>query len=318
MVKSSGKKSNQGPISKKVLAGLRKINTRKVIDLSEFKEAKIYSENLEKEIISQKDLSKHDPLHGIYIYAQNKLSVFAEQLGEIPALSKLTNAYADAEDLYLPSGPPMSPLTASYFSCWGFLDLCVGLKKETFGTVIIDLCKSLEADPGLIQVFECMQKSRMGVYIHRGNSGGYVFLEELITGKQIKAIVPSGYAGKPDEIWFVRVLPEPFPELNFGYSVVFTTPYVMMEMNGGRLIPALKENWLSFFERNIEKTNIKDEIHAYEKLMKYGRNRLFWNEYIFEGYAGYQHEMIMLAGFPDIPLSRPHSEESEERMDFEI
>ncbi len=244
--------------------------------------------------------------------------MFAEQLGEIPALLKLTNAYADAQELYLPSGPPMSPLTSSYFTCWGFLDLCVGLKKETFGTVTIDLCKSLEVDPGLIQVFECMQKSRMGFYIHRGNSGKYVLLEELITEKQIKVIVPSGYAGKPDEIWFVRVLPEPFPELNFGYSVVFTTPYVMMELKGDRLIPASKENWLSFFERNIEKTNIKDKIHAYEKLMKYGRNRLFWNEYIFEGYADYQHEMIMLAGFPDIPLSRPHSEESQKRMDIEI
>ncbi len=303
---------------KKVLAGLRKTNTRKVIDFSEFKEAKIYSENLEKEIISQKDLSKHDPLHGVYIYAQNKLSVLVEQLGELPALLKLTNAYADAQELYLPSGPPMSPLTASYFTCWGFLDLCVGLKKETFATVTIDLCKSLEVDPELIQAFESMQKSRMGVYIHQGNSGKYVFLEELITEKQIKAIVPSGYAGKPNEIWLVRVFPEPSPELNFGYSVVFTTPYVMMEMNGDRLIPASKENWLSFFERNIEKTKIKDKIHAYEKLMKYGRNRLFWNEYIFEGYADYRHEMIMLAGFPDIPLSRPHSEESQKRMDIEI
>jgi len=38
------------------------------------------------------------------------------------------------------------------------------------------------------------------------------------------------------------------------------------------------------------------------------------HSYIFEGYVNHQHEMIMLAGFPDIPLSKPHSQESEERM----
>jgi len=65
------------------------------------------------------------------------MSVFVEQLAELPVLSKLTNAYA--EDGYLPSGPPMSPLTNSYFSCWGFFDLCVGQNKETFGTVTIDV-----------------------------------------------------------------------------------------------------------------------------------------------------------------------------------
>ena len=64
--------------------------------------------------------------------AQNKISVMVEQLGELPAMSKLVNAYADAQDEYMPSGPPISPLTNSYFSCWGFFDLCAGIKKETF------------------------------------------------------------------------------------------------------------------------------------------------------------------------------------------
>jgi len=45
--------------------------------------------------------------------------------------------------------------------------------------------------------------------------------------------------------------------------------------------------------------------------MKYGKNKYFWNEYIFEGYVNYQEDMIMLAGFPDKPLSMPHSEESQ-------
>ena len=45
-------------------------------------------------MISEKELSELDPLHGVYAYAQNKISVFVEQIAELPALSKLTNAYA--------------------------------------------------------------------------------------------------------------------------------------------------------------------------------------------------------------------------------
>ncbi len=69
-----------------------------------------------------------------------------------------------------------------------------------------------------------------------------------------------------------------------------------------------------FFERNLGKTRIDDKNRAYEFLMKFGLNRHYWNEYIFEGYANHQDDMISLAGFPDIPLSRPHSDENSERF----
>jgi len=74
-----------------------------------------------------------------------------------------------------------------------------------------------------------MQNSRMGFYIHEGVSEGFVHLRELITQKQIKAIVPSGYMGSQGEIWFARIMPEPFAKLNYGYSVVFTTPYIISD-----------------------------------------------------------------------------------------
>ena len=129
MGKLKRKNSGYSPISRKVLSGLRKEINRKVIDISELKNAKIHAENLEKSVITEKELSELDPLHGFYAYGQNKISVFVEQIAELPALSKLTNAYADTEDIYMPSGPPMSPLTKSYFLCWGFLIFAWGLKK---------------------------------------------------------------------------------------------------------------------------------------------------------------------------------------------
>jgi hypothetical protein len=157
-----------------------------------------------------------------------------------------------------------------------------------------------------------MQKSRMGFYIQEGFCDGFVLLREFITQKQIKVIVPSGYSGESGQIWFARIMPEPFSELTFGYSVVLTTPYVISEMQNARFVFSSENNWISFFERNLGKTKIKDTQLAYAFLMKFGLNRHYWNEYVFEGYASHKKDMILLAGFPDISDSRPHSEENNE------
>lgn len=92
-----------GPISKKVIAGLKKANNQKIINLDEFREANTYAKELEKTVISEKHLLKYDPLHAVYIYAQNKVSVLVEQLSDLPALSKLTTILDKADDIYLPS-----------------------------------------------------------------------------------------------------------------------------------------------------------------------------------------------------------------------
>ena len=85
MGKLKRKSSGYSPISRKVLSGLRKTINRKVIDISELKNAKIDAENLEKSVITEKELSELDPLHGVYAYGQNKISVFVEQLsGQLP------------------------------------------------------------------------------------------------------------------------------------------------------------------------------------------------------------------------------------------
>jgi hypothetical protein len=308
--------SSLGPISKKVLSGLDKFLNQKVVDIGALKEGQIRADNLEKTIMSEKDLAEFDPLHGVYAYGQNRLSALIEQLSELPEMWKLAKAYGDAEETYLPSGPPMSPLTHSYFFCWGAFDLGAGLKRESFATVAIDFCKFIKADPGLIRIFEKMQNSRMGFYIHEGYWEDKILFRELVTDNQIKAVVPSGYWGQPGQIWLARILPEPFEELHFDYSIVFITPYIILEQKDQQVIFATEENWLTFFERNLKKTGIKERKPAYEFFMKYGLERHYWNEYIFEAYVNHQPDMILLAGFPDIPLSRPHSRESQAREEW--
>lgn len=317
MKKKKRKKTtrNAKSLSKKILFSAQQLLKAKVVNISEWRNAKITAEDYQKTVISEDELSKLDPVHGVYAYGQNKLSVFVEQLAQLPDLSQLTNAYADAEDEYMPSGPPMSPLTKSYFSCWGFFDLCVGAKKETFCSVTIDLCRFFDADAGLISIFKKMHNSRMGFYVHEGNSDKYVLLRELITNREIEAIVPSGYRGTKGEIWFARVMPPPFETGQFGYSVVFTTPYVVGELQDKfSFLRGSEKSWLEYFERNLKKTGRSDKVSAYEFLMKYGLDRTYWNEYIFLAYVTHQQDMISLAGFPDTPASLPHSAQGEERL----
>jgi hypothetical protein len=322
MIRIERSNQGRGPISQKVISGITKTKGRKVVDLSRFKEAKLTAENLDKTIITEKEMSGLDPLHAVFAYAVNKMSVFAEQLSEIPELSKLVNSIADAQDEYMPSFPPMSPLAKSYFTCWGFFDLTTGIKRETFGTITIDVCRALGVDKSLITVFELLQDSRMGFYVHEGLSGKYVLLREIVTGRRVKALSTSGYMGQTGQIWYARVMPEPFPEMSYDYSVVLTTPYVIVEMAGNNRFPhSNEEEWIAFFERNLHKTGIKDPIAAYEFFMKYGLSSqqmnyrrpgmYYWNEYVFEGYVNHQNDMIILAGYPDIPLSRPQSKESQ-------
>jgi len=307
----------RGPIGRKVIASAQYHLQKKVVNLSDWREAKVRAENFKKTIISPNKLTQYDPVHGLYIYGQNQLSVLIEQIMDLPILEKLTDAYAEAQEMYMPSAPPMSPLTTSYFTCWGFFDLCSGgAKKETFGTIAIDFCKYLCIDEGLINLFEKMQASRMGIFKQEGVSGDYLFLRELITNREIKAISPSGYLGIPEEIWFARLLPQPFDNELFDYSIVFTTPYVLGKIGANReFIPFVERDWLTYFERNLGKIRVDEKELAYEYLMKYGLSRNYWNEYVFLSYRNHQHNMILLEGFPDIPSSLPHSKEGERNWD---
>lgn len=306
------KKENTGTsIAKKIIANLAGLATRKVVDLSEIRNAKNIAEDLDKTILSEEDMSQLDPVHAVYMYGQNKMSVLVEQLSPLPAVAKLSDACADADEEYMPSGPPMSPLTQSYFFCWSVFDLCTGSRKESFGTIIIEICEALNVDEGLLTIFRKMQASRMGFYMHEGKVGRFVQLRELVTGNIVKAMVASEYMGNPGELWLVRVMPDPFDNLPFGYSIVMTTPYVVGKFSKNTYsLLGNEAEWLAFFDRTLKKTGKSDTCMAYEHLMKYGLTRPYWNEYILESYVYNVKEAIFLAGFPDIALSRPHSRES--------
>ena len=309
MKKSNRQKKSRGrgPLARKVIDSARQQLQRKVTNLSEWKEGKLRSEEYQKSIVSEERLSKLDPLHALYVYSQNHLSVIIEQISELPMLAKLADRYAAAYDEYMPSGPPMSPLTTSYFTCWGAFDLCsFGAKQETLCSIATDFCNFINTDHGQIEVFEEMQNSRMGIYKHEGVFGKYIKFRELITNAEIRAISSSGYMGQEGEVWFARIFPPLFN--SFDYSVVFTTPYILGKLGSDNsFIPFVENDWLNYFERNLDKMGLQNIEESYKKLMKHGLSQNYWNEYIFLSYRNHRDDMILLEGFPDIQSSMPHA-----------
>jgi hypothetical protein len=286
------------PIAKKIIAKMKLHWQRKVVNIKNAIVGHAIAEELQKTVVSQKRLEGFHPAHAAYVYAQNRVSVMSEQLTCLKEMAPFVDIISRAEELYAPSAPPTSPLTTSYFTCWAFFDACAGPADETIGTTILEVGAAIGMHPELLRLARLMQDSRMGFYIHRGREGNVSILEDLVTAAVYRAIVPAGHEGQKDENWYVRLLPPPFP--GGVEHVVFTTPYIVVH-------PDFDE-WLAYFRRSFPATTDFDD---YERHMKYGPTREYWNDYVFEAYVNYQADAIYLAGVPDIPESRPHSEVSE-------
>ena len=222
----------------------------------------------------------------------------AEQITMLPELDRLTRIIEKAEEGYMPGGPPMSPLTSSFFTCWAFFDACVGLGRETLGTIIMAVGRTFGMHEELVRVIGLMQDSRMAVYAHEGFSDGAIVLRELVTNRICKTICPSGYDGRAGELWYARVLPPPHDGMDV--HVAFTTPYV--------LIDPPESEWLAYFDRTLPLETPEKRVAAYERHMKWGPARDYWTEFVFEAYVNHRPDMIFLTGLPDVPESRPHSQ----------
>ena len=246
---------SRSPIAKRIVAKMKLPWQRKVVNIKNVIAGHAMAEELQKTVLSQKELEGFHPAHAAYVYAQNQVS-------------------------------------------WAFFDACAGPANETIGTVVLEVGATFGTHPELLRLMRLMQDSRMGVYIHRGGEGDASVLEDLVTGAVYRAIVPAGYKGQKNENWYVRLLPPPFP--GDKEHVAFTTPYIVVHPDFGE--------WLAYFRRTFPATA---GFADYERHMKYGPTREYWNDFVFEAYVNHQADAIYLAGLPDIPESRPHSEVSQ-------
>ena len=285
------------PIGDKLVAKMKRYAHREVVKLKEVIAGRAMAEELQRSVVTKEALAGYHPAHAVYVYAQNQMSVMSQQLTALREMAPFADLVEKAEEQYMPGGPPMSPLTSSYFTCWAFFDACVGSADETIGSTAIAAGAAFGMPPDLVRVFRLMQESRMGVYVHEGVQGGLAMLRDLGSDAVCGAIVPAGYRGQKGEIWFVRVLPPPLP--GGSEHVVFTTPYVVLS-------PGLAE-WPAYFRRNLPDAPAQHRLDALHRHMKFGPTRNYWNDYVLEAYVNHRSDVVYLAGLPDRPETRPHS-----------
>ena len=103
------------------------------------------------------DDEHQDPCHTQYIGGQHLVSIMTEIIAEFREARKFVKIYKEAEDMYLPQGPPMSPLTLSFFSMWSMFDVRFGSSRETVGTCTLRIIPELDCPPWLMDVVARLQ-----------------------------------------------------------------------------------------------------------------------------------------------------------------
>lgn len=243
-----------------------------------------------------------DPLHAAYVAGLNFTSFFMEEATQFPEFDSYWKIYGPAQKEYLPGGPPLSPLTTSYFNTWAFFDVRFGPDQETIGTCLLDVADLLGMDPFMAETIRQFQDSRMGIYENFGVEDGRCCLRELVTDEEFRCYNTSGYQGKPGELWYVRLCP-PILDL-VDYHVAVTTPYI--------LIGTTKADWTAYLKKNLMgSADTKGVLHTFMKFGKAAKSRSSdksWSEFIFQAYHHHQFDAIFLAGLPDVKSSRPHAD----------
>ena len=271
--------------------------SRRVVDLETVRRSKQAAAEAVQSINALDDLvAKGDYRdHAEYAYAQNVLSVVLEALVAYPALRRHVSVVGDAEDVYLPGAPPMSPVTTSFFTSWQMFDVAIGLDKETLIGCVLDLHSLLPYPAALVPLFQEFAGSRMGIYEHLGQEDdGAVVLRELNSEKSLCVRSSNHYSGSAGQLWYVRLLPALHPgKID---AITFTTPYILTSG---------KVSWLDFLANGAWRQDKKRL--SYENFMKRGLSHNYWNEFVFQSYAGVLPDLtaILLAGVPDQGTSRP-------------
>ena len=290
-----------GSVADRIARNIVASRKSKVVDLAGWREGKATAREAGFTGNPARDSLAHlDPCHATYVMANNFTSVVCDSVSAMREARNFVRIVAGAEEEYLPSGPPMSPLTVSYFAMWSLFDVRFGRSRETMGSCVLRIFAEFDdCPPWLVGAVNRMQQSRMGFFVHSGSDGEAVFLREVGTREVISCTVPAGYAGCDGQIWFVRVLPP--PARMCPHHIVLNTPYVIRDYP--------ERAWADYLDRELARMKKRAPLRADDALgwlMKYGPHPNHWNEYIFTAYTDAEHDVIFLTGIPDIPESLPH------------
>jgi hypothetical protein len=290
------KKPTTPPIAGKIISTLLSLKAGKVVDLAAWRRGMAEAKRLGDTSRPSAEAEAVSTAFAAYAFVTNWVMGLVEVVQELPELRPLLDRVEKAEEEYKPSGPPMSPLTKSFFWHWMLYDFGVGAARESLGSVILAVGRLLTVAPDFLAILEHLVESRLGLFIHEGKDGDRSVLRDLGTGAAYSAVCAAGYPGTGGELWLARVAP---PLVPGSESVVLTTPYLIIGPDAAA--------WRDYLDRTLPKTGQADRARAYHHLMKRGLDERYWAEYVFEAYVNHRPEVIFLRGLPDVPESRPHS-----------
>ncbi len=217
---------------------------------------------------------------------------------------KVGEFWEEMQDIYEPGYPPMSPVTNSYFACWIMFDVPFGQDKETFGSCFSGVTDLLELDPIRTEALANLCASRMGVYEIQGADGKYWRLRELVTEREVVALIPSGFKGRAGGLIYTRVLPP--VGLPGAHHVSVTTPYL--------LIGFTRHAWIEYFQSQQILGGAVGFESRLQRHMKEGNNPRYWLEFVFCGYFNHRSDAVFLHGIPNKPETLPHHKQYERRL----
>ena len=85
-----------------------------------------------------------DPCFAVYAHAQAIVSIAAEHLSTTKEARQFARIVSEAEDTYMPSYPPLSPVTTSHFAMWSLFDVPFGQSQETIGRCFLRIAELTE------------------------------------------------------------------------------------------------------------------------------------------------------------------------------
>ncbi len=228
-----------------------------------------------------------------YAAVFNISTEFGEQmLNNIPDLDAFNNRVVDAQEEYMPSYPPMSSVTNSFFSAWLFLDAPVS-DRLTLGTLYSRYIHEKKVMQYARQAMENLNNSHAGFYQVSGTDGERLFLWDIVGTREIEVRTTAKYQPSVDEVWYTRLLPslrgEDCPHITFSTPLIFR--------NTGR------KQWEEFFARRSAASG-GDPQWAY-RYLKRGEFFAYWLEFVLQTYAGYTDQVVFAEGVPDMAHTRP-------------
>jgi hypothetical protein len=291
---------------------LKKKASSNVIDFSF--EKKLREDATEQMKRDTEGLNTVDPLFSAYLFVFRRLVDFANCTLGILEVKKYEKFINESTEYLQPSFPPMSPISDSYFNLWSVCDVRLAAgNDETMASCFAECLQSTNKlkNKEIAILAERLAYSHMS-FLEQIEPATSVYekshfklpVRDIFSGDEFWISAASGYAGEVGKIWFGRVLPSLSGLSSTACHIFMGTPYIFEKQD--------KNGILAFLERAIHKVKGNSREESYRKFMKFGLEKRYWPNFIFNAYVNFEPGAIFLTGVPDIPLTQPHSPESED------